>query len=80
MKIERTRIHFSATFSLPSSSTDLKVPNYQMPDVTHKIIENTLKNTHTITPIQVNREFFCNSKKHPENANPYCSVLSEKMP
>lgn len=32
--------------------------NNQMPDVTHKIIENTLNNTHTITPIQVNREFF----------------------
>ena len=27
MKIERTRIHFSATLSLPSSSSDLKAPN-----------------------------------------------------
>ena len=26
MKIERTRIHFSATFSLPSPSSGLKVP------------------------------------------------------
>ena len=26
MKIERTRIHFSATFSLPSPSSELKVP------------------------------------------------------
>ena len=27
LNIERTQIHFSATFSLPSSSKDLKVPN-----------------------------------------------------
>ena len=32
MKIERMRIHFSATFSLPSPSSDLKVPNvFQCP-------------------------------------------------
>ena len=30
MKIERTRIHFSATFSLPSPSSDLKVPNREL--------------------------------------------------
>lgn len=54
--------------------------NNQMPDVTHKIIENTLNNTHTITPIQVNREFFCNTKKDPEITNPYYSALSGKMP
>ena len=30
MKIERTRIHFSATFSLPSPSLDPKVPNREL--------------------------------------------------
>ena len=30
MKIERTRIHFSATFSLPSLSSDVKVPNREL--------------------------------------------------
>ena len=30
MKIERTRIHFSATFSLPLPSSDVKVPNRKL--------------------------------------------------
>ena len=32
MKIERTRIHLSATFSLPSPSSDLKVPIMEIKD------------------------------------------------
>ena len=30
MKIERTRIHFSATFSLQLPSSDVKVPNREL--------------------------------------------------